>query len=317
MVRVQLLPHPFIYYFSIPVTVLQDYDMVQFPEFILIQTISYCNARCLICPYADTVPIQEQGRMDLDLFKRIIDEASLYQNQVKQIMPYLMNEPLLDRSLAEKIKYIHLKNPNAWIHIVTNGSLFDDEITDQILNSPVNSIKISMLGHRKATYEKVMGLSNYDIVLERIVRFTEKALQLKGDDFVSVCFTNTPGYVPDDEIAEVKKFWEAKGVKYEIINHPISRAGNVKIMDAPRHRHISGCTSIWRDDMIHILFNGDVVLCCMDWRREVVLGNVRERTIEEIWNGSRYDEIRKIIDGREQGDSNFLCYRCEAAIKQN
>jgi len=108
---VQLLPLSFIYYFNIPVTVLWDDDMVKFPEFFLIQTISYCNARCLICPYADTVSIQEQGPMDLDLFKKIIDEASLYQNQVKQIMPYLMNEPLLDKTLVEKINYIHLKNP--------------------------------------------------------------------------------------------------------------------------------------------------------------------------------------------------------------
>ena len=214
--------------------------MVKFPEFILIQTISYCNARCLICPYADTVSIQEQGRMDLDLFKRIIDEASLYQNQVRQIMPYLMNEPLLDKNLLEKIEYTHLKNPKAWIHIVTNGVLLNDELSDRLLNSPLNSIKISMLGHRKATFEKVMGLSNYDKVFKQIVRFTEKAVRVNGNDSVSICFTNTPGYVSDDEIAEASRFWQAKGVKYEIINHPISRAGNVKIMNAPRHQSISG-----------------------------------------------------------------------------
>jgi radical SAM protein with 4Fe4S-binding SPASM domain len=34
-----------------------------------------------------------------------------------------------------------------------------------------------------------------------------------------------------------------------------------------------------------------MVICCHDWRRTVVLGNVREQSIEEIWNSPRYLEL--------------------------
>ncbi|MBU1864369.1 MAG: SPASM domain-containing protein [Candidatus Omnitrophica bacterium] len=284
-----------------------------FPRYILIQTVSFCNAHCMICPYDDTVHVQDQGYMDETIFKKIVDEASAHHGCVKQIMPYLMNEPLLDKNLVQKIEYIHQKNPQAWIHIVTNGILLDDETTESLLRSPLHSIKISMLAHRKETYEKVMGVANYDIALKRIVRFVETAQNLKGDAFVSICLTNTPGCISQYEIEEAKKFWEQKGVSYEIIPQPISRAGNVRMVKRVWQTHIIGCRSIWRDEMIHILFNGDVILCCMDWKREVVVGNVREQTIEEIWNSKQYGEIRKIIAGTTEGNQNFLCYRCEEA----
>ena len=67
--------------------------------------------------------------------------------------------------------------------------------------------------------------------------------------------------------------------------------------------------------MIHILFDGVVVLCCMDWRREVVLGNVKDKSIEEIWNSPYYLEVEDWIRGKSNPPPNFLCLRCEEAIE--
>ncbi len=288
--------------------------MIFFPEYFLIQTISFCNANCLICPYTETLQEQEQGKMDLTLFKKIIDETTHFQTHVKQVMPYLMNEPLMDKQLINRVKYIRPKLPGVWIHLVTNGMLINDAWADNLIASPLNSIKISILAHRKETYETVMGVKGFDEIFRRIVRFAEKALKVRGKDWLTICFTNTPGYVSTDEMMEAKRFWNSRGANYEMIDHPISRAGNVSLIDAPRHRHISGCSSIWRDEMIHILFNGDVVLCCMDWRREVVIGNVREKSVYEVWNSKRNRYYQKLINGENMAPPDFLCYRCEAAI---
>ena len=288
-----------------------------FPEYFLIQTISLCNATCTICPYRETVAIQKQGRMEMSLFKRIIDEAFLFQKNVRQIMPYLMNEPLMDKTLVEKIHYIRHKIPDVNIHLVTNGILLDKKLGERLLSSPINSIKISVLGHREKTYQKVMGVAGYQKIIKRIDRFTQMALHQKGYDSVSICFTNTPGFVSESEIEEASDFWKARGVKHEIINHPISRGGNVNILNAPHHESIRGCNSIWRDKMIHILFNGDVVLCCMDWRRKVILGNVSSQSIEKIWNSKKYEAVRKIISGEKKGWPGFICYQCEEAVQKS
>lgn len=285
-----------------------------FPRYVLIQTTSACNARCMICPYKDTYATMPQGVMDDALFARIVDELARH-NEVFQVMPYLMNEPLLDAKLPARIAYIRQAMPHVCIHIVTNGMMLDDTLTHQLITSGLSSIKISMLGHRKETYERVMGSKAYDIAFPRIERFVARARQERGKDFVSVCLTNTPGYVSPEEVDEARSFWQSRDIRYEFIDYPISRAGNVPMLKAPRHTHMTRCRSMWRDEMIHILFNGDVIVCCMDWQREVVLGNLRTQSIAEIWHGQTYAEVRSIIAGTATGAHDFLCYRCEEAVR--
>ncbi len=250
--------------------------------------------------------------MEWELFRRIIDEAGENRNSVKQIMPYLMNEPMLDRKIGEKIAYVRGKLPQAQIHIVTNGHLLDSVMTEKLLASPLDSLKISILAHRKDTYKRVMGVSDPEETIDRILTFTERAIAEKNNDFLSICLTRTPGEISDEEISEAQTFWKNRNVPFEI-NDPTSRAGNAAHLPKIQKARIVGCRSIWWHDMIHILFNGDVVLCCMDWRRKVVLGNLYKQTIREIWNGEAYNNVRQIIRGRKKGPSDFPCYKCEAA----
>ena len=40
--------------------------------------------------------------------------------------------------------------------------------------------------------------------------------------------------------------------------------------------------------------DGNVVPCTQISNNELVLGNVNENTLEEIWNGKKYKELRKV-----------------------
>ena len=40
--------------------------------------------------------------------------------------------------------------------------------------------------------------------------------------------------------------------------------------------------------------DGNVVPCTQISNNEIVLGNVNENTLEEIWNGPKYEELRKM-----------------------
>jgi len=122
-------------------------------------------------------------------------------------------------------------------------------------------------------------------------------------------------YLTQEERDEAIKFWQDKGIqRISYFDGPISRAGNVKDLPQVRHKRVKGCTSIWADEMIHIVENGDVILCCMDWRREVILGNVDKQSIYEVWNSRCYEDIRDKRDGRKESPDNFICKRCEATI---
>jgi radical SAM protein with 4Fe4S-binding SPASM domain len=66
-----------------------------------------------------------------------------------------------------------------------------------------------------------------------------------------------------------------------------------------------------------VLYNGDCVLCCVDWHRTVVLGNVQEQSIREVWNNARYLQIRRAL---KEGDAENLppiCVNCTESACPN
>ena len=105
--------------------------------------------------------------------------------------------------------------------------------------------------------------------------------------------------------------WHARGVGSgsSVLVH---RGGNVENFDElnyrPKHRTpIRICDLLYHK--MYILYNGDVVLCCMDWRRQVIMGNVHEQSLKEIWRGERYQHFRRF---HEEGRSEELdlCRTC-------
>ncbi|MCB9480102.1 MAG: radical SAM protein, partial [Deltaproteobacteria bacterium] len=97
----------------------------------------------------------------------------------------------------------------------------------------------------------------------------------------------------------------------------ISRAGNVEVFGHQRlsTRRTSGCKTIWAYKMAHVLYNGDVLPCCMDWRRKAVFGNVeRDGGLLNVWRGQgRHGFLDKLGSGDELPE-DFLCVGCEDAI---
>ena len=58
-----------------------------------------------------------------------------------------------------------------------------------------------------------------------------------------------------------------------------------------------------------ITWTGDMILCCADWHRSTVLGNIYESSMKEIWNGPRYQTYRRrMMCGDVEG---LLCQDCK------
>ena len=285
---------------------------INFPKILSIQTTSLCNASCVFCPYQDIKNLFPKQIMDLDLYARIIDESNSYKH-IERIIVYMNNEPLTDPHLIERINYAKEKVPWASVHILTNGSLLTEELSQDLINSKLDWIGFSLHGIEKRTIEKAMGLP-YERTFKMVNRFIEKAKTKKSiENYIMLTFLKHQ-YLSIDEKSEAVKYWQDRGIKrISYFDGPISRAGNVKNLPQVKHTEVKGCNSIWWDKMIHIVENGDVILCCMDWRREVKLGNLRKQSIYEIWNGKIYQNVRKMVYGEKDSPENFICKRCEQA----
>ncbi len=281
-----------------------DVSLPPFPLEIQIETNTACNATCIMCPYPEVSKELPAGRMDRALYDSILDQCAS-EPSVWRLEPFLNNEPFTDVRMVEWIALAKQRVPQALVTVTTNGSLVTPKIADRLVQSGLDAIWFSFNGSTKATYERIMGLS-FDKVKSNI----DYLLAVKPASLR--VFTNMIETEPmKDEIAENIAHWRGLGV--ESGSSPlVNRAGNVRNFDDLNYQPV-GADAVRICDLLfhkmYIGYNGDVLLCCMDWRRRVVLGNVRRQSLREIWHGDLYRHYRQLhVEGRAR--ELDLCREC-------
>jgi radical SAM protein with 4Fe4S-binding SPASM domain len=87
-----------------------------------------------------------------------------------------------------------------------------------------------------------------------------------------------------------------------------NRAGavihHVKELDAPLKRK---CFYPFYQIMVD--FDGAVLLCNNDWDKRLILGNVKETSILDIWNSKKYKDVRENLANANRNHSP--CNRCD------
>ena len=262
-----------------------------FPRTLQIQTVTGCQADCIFCPFGETYDFQPKGRMDPKLFERIIAEAK--EHGVHRISPYLMNEPFIDKDLFKKIAYIHGQIPDSKVVVTTNGGLLTKARVDEMLDlgEALHALYVSFQGVEKEGYEKSMrGAMHFEHTMENINYLIEQQ-RVRGTDWPKVWIT-----MVSTDIIDAKKaveYWKKRGVrsKYTALEN---RGGNIADAESFSHgpmEYFSSCTRLFKQGYIN--FNGDMVLCCTDYSRKQVLGNIAGSSIYEVWNGEKAVDIRR------------------------
>jgi len=282
------------------------YPVKDFPEDILFETVSGCNARCAFCPNGNGLSKIPTGKMPPELFDKIIDESVSY--PIKRISPYLMNEPLLDRDIGRKIASI-VKRRTRWfsIKINTNASLLDEYMSESLIDSGLDRLNISCHGISERSYSSSMrGLSLRE-TLANVDRFLELKHK-RGAKLPKVTVTMVKTKLIEDEIPQIKSYWKQRNVSVHI-RQLENRATDVigqKGLNTASWSNFSCCSRLFTQAAI--LTNGDMLLCCVDYGYTTVLGNVGSQSIHEIWNSPRTKDIRRrFLKGDLEG---LLCRQC-------
>ncbi len=303
-----------------------------FPTHIQIQTSSFCGSRCSVCPHSRVSTLKPQGLMDENLFKKIIDECSQYSPE--RIIPYLMADPMTDQHIFERISYIRQKVPTTCIEISTTANKIEPKIIDKLLRSPISELRISSFGITKESYKKFMPGVNHSESIRNITIFIDE-YNKRGRPF-EVFIINIGNLLPYKERRLLVRFCAENDINL-IEWNVFSRAENVNVSSLYNSWgsrileyiswnrlkklslrkilvHKTGCKLQRDTHWLHILFNGDVCLCCMDWKNEVILGNITRSSIKKVWDNEKFKNIRKMISSRSDTLPNFLCKRCEEFV---
>lgn len=257
---------------------------------IQIQTINTCNSKCIMCPYEETFSRME--KMSDHLFIKIVDDikegisADLISGGLF-LSPFFQNEPFLDKTIFDKIEYIREKIPNAFIRIFSNGLMLDKHI-DKILKMKIDSFILSLYGYDVETFNYTTRLNINNKQYNNIIRAYNHLL----------------------EKANFKV--EEGGAWIDGRMRGFSSRGGFFTNNKVIHKEVRGCK--WnRDSWLNILSDGVIPICCMDWRREVIIGDVSKKSISEIILSKNRKNIVEKINGHKS-EENFICKRCEKAV---
>jgi len=252
-----------------------------------------CNSDCIMCPHSK---LKNIGTMEMKLYKKIIDDCSKL--KIKNITLSFFGEPLLDKTLIEKIEYA--KEKNLVVAFYSNASLLTEEWAENLINSGLDSITISFDGYSKETYEKIRKGLKFEVTKKNILNLLKIREKMKEKNpKINLALVEL-----EENKNEIRKFyseWAKKVDSVNIINmrnwaNTIDKKGTKESFHFSKKIKRKPCALIWQKMVVD--WNGDVVLCCDDWNHSIILGNLKDQTIEEIWRGDKLKKIRKVhIDG--------------------
>lgn len=252
-----------------------------FPPTVRVESTNLCNARCTTC--TRDIMTRPKGVMDMNLFKKIIDECGLH--KIRSIHLHNFGEPLLDRGIFEKIRYASEKGLKT--RLFSNLSILDDEKAKLLVESGLSRIKISIDGHSKETYENIRRGLSFDAVTENIENLIRTRDRLKTrTPEIGLTFVETLENTHEKE-AFIRK-WKKKVDSIDITSY--HNWGGRLAGSKKGGPHGFPCLRLWAT--FTILWNGDAALCCMDYDGKVILGNVQEDSISSIFRGKMLGDIQ-------------------------
>lgn len=279
-----------------------------FPDSVQIQTTSRCNGQCNFCPYPEVSDTITHGTMDETVFRGIIDELS--QHRISALYPYLMNEPFLDKDIFAKVGYMKKKMPHVPVVLNTNGLLLTDDRIETMISSPLDTLVISLNAVDRENYKRMMGINPLE-VQSNVDKTLSRLRESKSRITVMISIVKTADN--ESSLKETFAYCRERGLKF-FVNEVENRGGNLARYDSirlsPSATKKGSGNCVRPLVQAYILYNADVLLCCADWRRQVILGNImKDGGIEGVWNSERARTVRELIRKRQFHKIN-ICVPC-------
>lgn len=155
------------------------------PSHLQIETVNrQCNARCPMCtiqfvPDFEAIPEDLEshtGRarpaeiMPLERFKKIIDKMKKYTREIKFISLHGCGEPLLDKSLVDKVRYARMAGFRN-VGFTSNCSALTPATSEKLLKAGLTCIIPSIDGFKAETHEKIRPRTDFDKIVDNVNQF--------------------------------------------------------------------------------------------------------------------------------------------------
>ena len=273
-----------------------------FPIYLLIEPVSACNLRCVMCFQIDesfTSDSSFMGMMDIDLFKNIIDQA--VEGGTKAITLASRGEPTLHPKLGEMLEYCSGKFFE--LKINTNGTRLNDKLIHQILKSGVTDMVFSIDSFTKNEYESIRVQGVFETVLNNVKRFKEIREKFYPNSRCAIRVSGVKVNVKQDP-DRFKDFWK------EYVDHVVmvEMENRWDTYHNPKDIMATGaCNYLW--ERMYVWYDGICNPCDADYKSELSVGTIKNQSIQEIWSGEKFTKLREMHSNNKR-NKVYPCDRC-------
>lgn len=277
----------------------------KFPLMCIIGLSYVCNSRCPHCPYTISdirADYRDRQFMHDDTFRIIADQCGKFGSWIRISGA---GEPMLHPKAVELMEYA--KRVGAKVGLITNGSRFTEESSRRLLDAQVDMIEFSVDAADPEAYDMVRNGLNWDTLQINVKRMVDLRNTMKSTTKIIASGVNQVGI----DIEAVAAFWEPivdtfQKRKYLTwgINDPSKSADPTPYL--PPEQMIP-CPFIF--ERLNIDSRGKAIVCGFDIAAVTDMGNIHERSIEEIWHGKTFSYYREMHLAR-RGNEIELCKNC-------
>ncbi len=253
-----------------------------------------CNLQCIMCPNKELQKTQK-GTMEWDTFAKIVTEAGHF---IHEMALHHRGESLLHPQAIKFITHAAQHIPITKLH--TNGTLLTEEIIDGLLASGLNRISFSFDGFEKEGYEKIRIGADFNKVVSNIKNLLQKRRKLQQKEpavAIEVIQLEESQLQSDNKKSFIREF-RSLGLDDLIIKQPHNWAGHLPT--TIKKRKYAPCTFLW--NAMLVLWNGDVVPCAQDFFALNIVGNIKEKSLQEIWNDQPMRKLRQALATKKPGE---------------
>lgn len=214
-----------------------------------------------------------------------------------------MGEPLLDAHMEDKLKWLDEHYPNIRVGLTTNAQLLMQK--KDIICKYIDILKISNYGFTKKSFENVhRGSLIFEDVKKNIEDFLEIPREKRPKTIMSfVILDENKG-----EEHAWRAYWEEKCEELYIWL-PHNWAGYQVSHTKQIYEKCRSCGRVGNDFVIKA--DGDVSVCCFDFNKDLIVGNLYENSFREIYEGGRLRKIIKMHNERTFFEQENICQHCD------
>lgn len=287
-----------------------------FPYVVYIDPTNVCPLQCPLCPTGLRQHGRATGLMSFSICKKIINQLKDYLFFVRL---YNWGEPFLNPELFKMIAYTHSNNIGTVIS--SNFFFVNDQILQNIAQSPLDYLQVSLDGINQQSYEKYRRGGDFERVvgnLKKLIFFKKKFNNKK----LKIEWLFVVNKYNQQDVGRAVKLAQEWGV--DIIHFsPIVDSLSVGKMDRRGeaiynefridYPMASACPSTcsWLYSRMVFNWDGKVSPCCALDDCQTDFGDINQDDIKDLWNNNYYQTARKVFKDKLQNQyPNFICSRC-------